>query len=914
VPGEGPVGRQQELARLDAFLDAAQGGLRSLAIVGPAGIGKTTIWREGVRRAGERGFVVLSCRPSQAEARFAFSGLGDLLETVGADVLGALPLVQRRAIDAALVRSDSGPTRFGGRAVPAGVLSVLQELAGASPVVVAVDDLQWLDAATATVLTFAVRRLEGRPLASLVSVRAETERPDTFERSLPAECRTEIELGPVSVASLHEILKRELSLAFPRPTLVRIADASGGNPFYALEVARELARSGAPGEGRLPVPREVRTLARARLARLPRRTRDALLTLSSLSRPTTSLVDVGALAAAEEAEIVHVDGEGRIRYAHPLLASAVYETAPAARRRLVHRRLAELVEEPEERARHLALASDRPDEAVAAALEAAADRVAARGAPASAAELAGFAARLTPPDLGEARARRGLALGNFLYLAGDTTSAIEALEAVCREAPPGPSRNRSLVDLGGVYTVVGEHARGAALLDEAIEAIDDPVLAATAHARRAWISWLEPERVIAHCRSVLELIDEEQDPAAYSFALQHLACALLFTGRSAEHGMIERSLRGQEHAEGWTVSSIGPRWPLYFDDLATARSRHRALASRAGESGNEAERQSEVVYLGLIELWSGHPAEAEALASEALELAEQIEQQPMACVARYVLGLTEVQRGRLSEARALARANLSWIGPSPGPPALVLETQTYALLGSVALAEGSPAEADAWFSRADEAIAPWPEPAPYRYHGDHAEAVIALGDHDRAEALVRRMEERAARIPRPWLCAVAARSRGLLCAARGDLDGALAAMREALDHHSRLEMPFERARTLVVFGQLLRRRKKRREARAALQEALGIFEQLGAPLWAERARAELGRMPVRRAPGELTPTEETIAGLAASGLTNRVIAERIFVSPKTVESNLARVYRKLGIRSRAELGRAMAERERLVET
>jgi DNA-binding CsgD family transcriptional regulator len=224
-------------------------------------------------------------------------------------------------------------------------------------------------------------------------------------------------------------------------------------------------------------------------------------------------------------------------------------------------------------------------------------------------------------------------------------------------------------------------------------------------------------------------------------------------------------------------------------------------------------------------------------------------------------------------------------------------------------------EADRQLSRADEidAAIHVREPATERFQGDHAEAVIALDDLDRAEVLVARLEERARLIPRPWICTVSARCRALLLAARGDLEGALRSVQEALAAQESLDMPVERARTTLVLGQMLRRSKQRREARAAFEEALEAFEAVGATLWAKRARAELARVPVRRAPGDLTPTEERIAGLAASGLTNRVIAEQIFVSPKTVESNLARVYRKLAIRSRAELGRAMAERERAAE-
>jgi DNA-binding NarL/FixJ family response regulator len=206
------------------------------------------------------------------------------------------------------------------------------------------------------------------------------------------------------------------------------------------------------------------------------------------------------------------------------------------------------------------------------------------------------------------------------------------------------------------------------------------------------------------------------------------------------------------------------------------------------------------------------------------------------------------------------------------------------------------------------------EPARYRIHPDLAEAVIALGDLGRAAEMLHHLDERGRVFPRPWILATAARVRALLLAARGDVEAALASAESALEHHAALEMPFERARTVLVRGRLLRRRNQRRAARSALEEARAEFERLGAVLWAARATDEMSRVPVRKTPSDLTPTEERIASLAAEGLTNKEVAERAFVSPKTVEANLARVYGKLGVRSRAELGRVMGDRERAVKT
>ena len=300
MPGGGPVGRQSELTRVDSFFDDATAGLRALSITGPAGIGKTTVWREGVRRASEEGAIVLTAQPSGAEAEFSYAGLADLLAPVDPIHVAALPPQQRHAINVALLRAATGERPLDGRAVAAGVLSLFRELSDSAPLLVAVDDAQWLDAATAGALAYAARRLEGVSARVLVSVRVEGARPDTFERAVPEALREEVALGRLSVAALHDIIARELGVALSRPLSVRIVDACEGNPFYALELARELVRTGIPAVGdRLPVPREVKTLTRSRIGRLPAQTQDALLVAACVSRPTAVLVDVEALAPAE---------------------------------------------------------------------------------------------------------------------------------------------------------------------------------------------------------------------------------------------------------------------------------------------------------------------------------------------------------------------------------------------------------------------------------------------------------------------------------------------------------------------------------------------------------------------------------------------------------------------------------------
>ncbi len=907
---EGPIGRQRELSRVDAFLAAAPAGVQARAITGPAGIGKTRVWAEGVRRAGERGWTVLSAAPSGAEARLSYAGLTDLLASVEASSFDALPGMQQRALEVALVRADAGPGRFEGRAVAAGVLSLLRGMAATGPVLVAVDDAQWLDAASGEALGFAVRRLLDAPVGVLVGVRVEHERPSTFERAVPSERREDVELGPLSVAVLHDVLKAELGTVFPRPTLVRIAAACDGNPFYALEIARELQRVGVPsGAAPLPLPEEVRMLARTRLERLPEETREALLVASCLSRPTIAHVDVAALAPAEESGVVHFDGR-QIRFAHPLLASAVYDAAPAASRRRVHRWLADRVDDPEERARHLARIADGPDEDVAQALDAAAVHAAARGASASAAELGRRALDLTAEASGEIRVRRSLAVAHYLLDAGDSDEARAVLEACEPAWVEGDLRAELLFQLGRISWYEREFERGYEMLVVALEGAESAKLAARIHVEAAWLAQdSDPARAIEHDAAALELLDPDESPGRYSNALLHGTYLRMTTGQGADQEAYERGVALQKRVEDWEDKSpVLGMWPLVNDDFARARSLYEAGLERARAEGDEPSVQGVLIRLAEIELWTGHWTRADVLAAEGMELADRVSSRAYLGSALHARGYVDAHLGRGEEARSAGEQILELYPKREGQRAL-----GHWLLGFLALSMDDPVGADDQLTRTADLIEAFNqrEPARFRFHPDHVEAVIQLGDLERAEALLAALEERARIFPRPWILATTVRCRGLLLSARGDLDGAREAMEEALEHHACLDMPFERARTLLAFGQLLRRRKERLEARAAIEEALAVFDELPAPLWAKRARAELARMPRRRAPRELTATEETIAQLAGTGLTNRAIAKRIFLSQKTVESNLARVYRKLGIGSRAELGRVMAERDRV---
>jgi len=271
-----------------------------------------------------------------------------------------------------------------------------------------------------------------------------------------------------------------------------------------------------------------------------------------------------------------------------------------------------------------------------------------------------------------------------------------------------------------------------------------------------------------------------------------------------------------------------------------------------------------------------------------------------------VRALIDAHLGRVDEARAEAEEGLSVAATTQDDWNAMMVSGA---LGFAELTASHLEQAEASLSRAVDlsdriGLA---EPAAWRFHANHIEMVIGLGDLDRAERLLGRFEGQGRATGRAWTLATAARCRGLLLAARGDPDGAVQALEEALRYHQDLAMPFELARTLLVMGQVQRRAKRKRAAKEHLDRALEIFESLPSPPWAGRARAELSRLGLRPpAPLALTATEERVAALAAAGHTNRQVAQALFLSPKTVEANLARIYRKLGISSRAELGAAMA--------
>ncbi|MGZ4423855.1 MAG: helix-turn-helix transcriptional regulator [Gaiellaceae bacterium] len=899
------VGRDVELEAVVRFLASAKAPASILVIESEPGMGKTTLWREALLRS-ERARTVLSCQPARSEASLSYSALGDLLSAVDQSAFGALPGPQREALEVVLLRAEPtrrAPTR---RAVGTALVSLVRTLAVQRPVLIAIDDVQWLDPATASVVEFALRRLRDAPLHVLVTRRTDgddTVLLDAFDS--PSVAR--LSLRPLSAAALHGIITSRVGLPLRRPLVVRIAQLSGGNPLYALEIATMLARDGIPAGRELPVPDDVRALVARRIRALPAATREALLRTAIAAHPSVDLVDAAALGPAEEIDLVRVADDGRIHFTHPLYASAVHASTPLVRRRQAHADLASSVSSPEERARHLALATGEPDEQVAETVVAAARLARARGAPDTAAELSELAVRLSPPE-SPSLGQRKLELAQHLHLAGDLDRAARLLEELAASLPAGDLKARVLLHLSGlVYQRAGE-SPAAAVAREALDAADAPVLQAQCHAVLAgWAGTHELAGALTAAQTALELLEKQgdsADPAVESFALANRIRADLFLGNGFDKTAANLALELEQAAHD-PPASVDDRmvyrlgqWLRYVDELEPAREHLGQAYRTAIDEGDEASRLNILLNQLLVELWAGEVGVAKEVMTTLRETAVQLGVPAAAEVWQTYL---DAHLGNLERVRERAA------GAEREEP--IVDMLYLRSLGSVELAAGEREAADRDLERAGRRLEEigFREPSVWRVEADRIEAAVGVGDIARADRLATRLERQAERSQIPWGLAAAARCRGILAAAHRDAEGAPAALARALAAHERCPVPFERARTLLVLGQVHRRAKRKRLAKEALTAALGIFENVRSELWAERTRTELQRVATRQAPATLTPTERQIAQLAADGLTNKGIAARMFVSAKTVEANLSRVYRKLGISARTQLGRALAE-------
>jgi DNA-binding CsgD family transcriptional regulator len=903
------IGRTRERARLGRLLDdAREGRSGALLLHGAPGIGKTALLRWTIENADE--MRVLRARGIETESDIPFAGLAELVNPL-LDRLDDIPPVQAEALRGALAL---GPATAHDRlTVPAGLLSLLAVAAEERPVLAVIDDVQWLDDASTSALAFALRRLIDANLTFLAARRISEGSPsEGVDRAIDVERVRRVQVGPLSVGATQRLLQARLGRAFPRPTLIRLHEMSGGNPFYALELARALeaeVTAGDPTQS-VQVPESLERLVRGRIGDLTPATRAALSLVAAGGRASPTMLDAAGVSKAALAPafvagvIARVDGV--IRFTHPLLASAVYQELPVEDRRRAHRLLAGMVDDPLARARHLALASEAPNADVAAKLEAAAEIAATRGASVTAAELAEHALRFTSSGAGVDRHRRAIAVARMQLLAGDGRRARTHADELLKAAPKGCERAEALVLLSDIEHT-GALERAIALRREALaEAESDPALQTAIH------QWLGSEvRSIEgfaaaeqHARRALELAEQLDDDALRARSLATLGF-LRFNGADPDAlELVQRAYELADHIddprERLGAAFVLGRVLTWSGRLDRARTLledlYRSLSERDERRSAEA-----LWYLSLVELAAGRLALAADYAERQREINHQYaideHEDPLAI---WVVARIAAHRGELERARELAELSRALAHAQP----LFLAGQE-GVLGLVEAWSGNPGEAVARFAVADQARygTGVRDPSDFWWRAEYAEALLEVGRIDDAVELLDRWERDAARLGRERVLAQVTSCRGLVAAARGDVQEALALLEQAVSQHEAVGDPFGRARAMLKLGIVRRRTRKKREAREAIAAALEAFETTGAAGWAANARAELGRIGGRTREEGLTAAERRVATLVAEGRTNREVAAALFLGQRTVETHLSHVYAKLGVRSRAELAR-----------
>jgi DNA-binding CsgD family transcriptional regulator len=908
------LGRAAECERIERLLAGARAGTSgALVIAGEPGVGKTALLEHAA--AGAAGMTVLRARGIQSEAEVPFSGLLELLRPL-LPRIASIPAPQAAALQGALALA---PARERDRfAIGAATLSLLATSAEERPLLALVDDVQWLDASSAGVLVFATRRLAADAAAVIFAARRD-EADALAGAGLP-----ELRLDGLDREASAALLSRHAPAMVPAATADRLFRATGGNPLALVELAAAAPALAADlVEGPLTVQTSVEQAFRQRSAELSPGSQRALVVaaaahsseLGPISRAMAALdVPAHALEEAERAGLVRV-ADARVEFCHPLARSAVYAAAAAPERRAAHRALAEAAPPPDadERAWHLAAAAFGPDEDVAAALDAAAGRARDRSAYAVAANAFQRAARLTPQPDG-ARALRLLAAADAAWLGGQAQPALDLVaEALtCRVEPALRAaalhlRGRALLHVGPV--TAGHDALVAAA--EEIHAIDPAeAVVMLAEAADGGVYAGRPETMLRTAQRAWALLAPAAGERETAFASLALGTALIFNGQGAEGSELVRDaialIDGSDVlGDDLRLLSWAALAPLWLREADTGHALiERAIAS-ARAQGAVGVLPFVLQIAALDAAASDRWAISEALHDEAIRLARDTGQAVRLCGALAGLARVEARRGQEPDCRAHAEEALAI--------AQRLRLGFYAAwaiqaLGDLELAVG---RLDAAIERlrererllAEHHIAdPDLSAAP-----ELAEVYVRAGRAGDAEHAVRGYLAAAREKGQPWALARAGRCRGLL-ADTGAID---APFTEALDQHALTPDAFELARTRLCYGERLRRARRRTEARVQLRAAFTAFGELGAAPWAERARLELqatGETARRREPStldQLTPQELRIALALTTGKTMRDAAAELFLSPKTIEYHLRNAYRKLGIRSRAELLRAL---------
>jgi DNA-binding CsgD family transcriptional regulator len=909
------LGRAPELAVFNEMLRDAAGGQSAARVLrGEAGSGKTALLDELARRA--EGFTVLATRGVQAETDIPFAGLSSLL----APVLGRLqeiPSVQSEALEAALgLRAPSVADPF---TISAGTLSLLAAAAEDKPVLAIVDDVHWIDMSSTQALVFSGRRLVAEGVVLVFAIR------DGVHEIVDSAGFPEIVLGGLPPEAARELLA-ESSPELADQIVERIIETSGGNPLAMIEIPRLLSEAQQRGQEPLPDPLPVggalEDAYRSRVGVLPRETRRALLVAAADGTGATGVVTTAlrqldsnpnALEDAEGTGLISVNGE--IRFRHPVVRSALYHAATPSERRAAHRAIAAGHSgDPARRAWHLARGALGPDEDIAAAIEAAAKQARRRHAPSASARAWEDAARLTPEP--SARSRRLLAAAEDYQLSGQ----FERAEAVFDDAARGADSPHALAEIwrlrGRIEVFRGApHQAYAVLVDQAnAVANEQPGTSALLLAEAALAAMPAGEAKLAFeaaCRA-LDFAGRSGGPERIPATLAYAQASIL-VGRAAEaSGRLAavESLLSSDPLAG----PLGLQVEIGFRSILCQFDEARTLAERLVATARTRSAPGVLPFplstLADIDFRTGRWRLARAEADESYSLARQTGQPLIMPYARIVLARVEAAMGMEDECRRHVAEALA-VAETAGADAITFYADS--VLGSLALGLGHYEEAvehGLRVARAEEERG-IREPAVLLSSPNLIEGLERLGRRNEAEYALRIFEEQAQATQGIWSRAAAARMRGS-ASPETDFEKHFDT---AFDLYRQTTLPFEEARTHLALGERRRRSGRRSDAREPLRRAIATFDRLGARPWAERARSELrasGEVLRRTAPNDaaLTPQELQVALVVARGASNRKAAAELFLSPKTIDFHLSRVYRKLGIHSRSQLASMLAADER----
>lgn len=897
------LGREAEVAELVRVLTGDDGG--HVAAVGSAGIGKSTLLREVASRAEAAGILVRSTVGATSERGLPFVGLHDL---VGHDAEHLrLPEPLRAALDVTVLHTRAAEVSVDPTALNLAVLRVLEQLSAERRLLLVLDDLPWVDVATRASLAFVLRRLAPDRISTLAALRPEAmETLGGTEADIvpPGLVRT-VAIGPLDEVTLAAVVEGRLGSRLSHRLSRQLHEASAGNPLLALE----LARSATLGQGLVPeltVPERYRAVLGPRLDALSPDARRSLLAAALLARPSLEVlgqvVPVDGVLEAESAGVVRIEA-GLVRFAHPLFAALCRDSTDGGERRDLHALLAKVAPDEIERARHLGAATILPDESVAAGIEAAAHLARSRAAIAAAADLMTVAERLTPAAEPELRTRRGCAAAELFFELADLETAARIVRRLLEDLEPGRLRARCLMTLG---QVTAEDSAGAATLYE--EALRQPGLDPdTEHEARFCVA-----RILGNLGDLSgsrsRTVALEADTAAAGrddlarLCRAHIAWIDLMTGRAPARSPVWQRMVAEADAyePGYDHPDLLRSWEaMAREDNARALALIDRLMDRVQRAGDIRTWAALAQHRGDAQLRLGNIESACALLQQASRISADGRHDEALL---YFRAIAAAWQGRLDDARTDAEAALAMARRVGNR---LFEAPAHHALGFVELSDG---REEAAAQQYDAVVAGmramgWRHPGLVVWHGNAVEAFLAVGRRTDAAALVDELEAAAVAQDLTTSAALARRCRGLICADAGDLDAAITALDESVRLSAGLENPLEHARTLLARGVVHRRRRQKGRSRDDIEQAAALLSRHGAVVWAARAERELARSTAAAAGAELTSAERAVAELAAGGASNRDIAGALYVSEKTVEAALTRVYRKLAVRSRSQLAR-----------